>query len=65
MTIKPKSRLTGNPLPRRNRKDNLLKRIAARVPGQASLDIVLSQQPPPMRSEWLETLKPYLKFVPR
>ena len=64
MTIKPKLRLVGNPLPRRNRKENLLKRIAAGIPDQQQLDIVLAQQPPSIRNEWLATLRPYLRFTP-
>lgn len=66
MTIKPKPRIAGNPLPRRNRKVNLLRRIASRIPTQAHLEAVLTQQPTDgMRREWLAELRPYLKFTPR
>jgi hypothetical protein len=66
MTLKPRPRLAGNPLPRRNRKENLMKRIASRLPDQAALNAVLAQQPTAeMRGAWLKELRPYLRFTPQ
>jgi hypothetical protein len=66
MTLKPKHRAVGNPLPKRNRRHVMLKRIAARIPDQGALDLVLAQQPTDdVRQAWLVELKPYLAFTPR
>lgn len=65
MTLKPKPRLAGNPLPKRNRKENLLKRTAAVITDQSILDRILAQQPKQLRVAWLEALRPYLRFEAR
>jgi hypothetical protein len=65
MTLKPRARFVANPLPRRNRKECLMRRIASRLPTQEHLDAMLAKEPPALRKDWQAALKPYLRFEPR
>ncbi len=55
-------RLPSHPLPKRNRREALLRRTAALIPDQQHLDVVLRTQKPDTQKAWLETLRPYLRF---
>lgn len=53
------------PLPKRNKREALLKRIASRIENDEELYTALQYQPPYMREAYLQELWPYLRFTPR
>lgn len=53
------------PLPRRNRREALVKRTAALISNDGELYEALKIYPPYMRDAYLKELWPYLRFTPR
>jgi len=51
-------------LPKRNKREVLLRRTAALIKTQAQLDEVLAAQPENLRANWMAVLAPYLSFSP-
>lgn len=62
---KSRVRMPSNPLPKRNRREALVRRIAGSIKGQLDLDKAMLMYPPYMQKAWLAELRPYLKFEPR
>lgn len=50
------------PLPKRNKRDALCRRIAANIGNEVDLQAALSTVAPYMRESYLEELRPYLRF---
>lgn len=53
-----------SPLPKRNRREALLKRTASMIGNDQELYTALQGQPPYMREAYLKELWPYLRFTP-
>jgi hypothetical protein len=63
---KPKNKTGVQPtLPRRNREEHMLRRIASELPNQQALEAALQSFPRQTHDAWISKLAPYLKFQPR
>lgn len=50
------------PLPKRNKREALCRRIAFNIKNEFDLQSALQTTPPYMRESYLEELRPYLRF---
>jgi hypothetical protein len=62
--INPKRIGAHLPLPKRNKREALCRRIAANIGNEVDLQMALQTTPPYMRDAYLEELRPYLRFKP-